>query len=250
LKPLGDYALGSSILDPKYKESFNELATESFIRALDARISRRPALADQAAREGFVLTPVFMDGLDRYEAQEREMRLYFPEMLDTVDLKASAAKLDQIELAEERTVRAVRVTVPAKPPELTGLAKTFEDAENLLRDRKVEEAKALFDKVLVESAEPAMKAKATYGLARVAILNRDPETGERLLREVLEMQPDAHDKSWTLLYLGKLWDSQGETDTASGYYRQALTVEGLPDQVRREAEQGVQGAFRREAARQ
>jgi hypothetical protein len=50
------------------------------------------------------------------------------------------------------------------------------------------------------------------------------------------------------LYLGKLADSQGEQEAAKEFYRRALAVEELPDQVKREAEQGMAGAFFRPRA--
>ena len=43
---------------------------------------------------------------------------------------------------------------------------------------------------------------------------RDPRVGDRLFRKVLEMEPDASTKSWSLLYLGRLADSQGEREQA------------------------------------
>jgi hypothetical protein len=45
------------------------------------------------------------------------------------------------------------------------------------------------------------------------------------------------------VYLGKLADSQGEADAAKQFYSKALGVAGLPDQVKREAAQGMTGAF-------
>jgi tetratricopeptide (TPR) repeat protein len=252
LRPLGDFALGSPILPQKYKDSFSELATESFIRALEARIARRPAMAEQAAREGFVLTPVFYDQLQVYEAQERELAVYFPELLDNINLRKESDRLDKISFVSERTERTVRVTAPAKPPELTGVAKTLEEAEELLRAAiagskfdQLARPREVFSRALAETAEKPMQAKAYYGLARIAILERDPETGDQLFRKVLELDPDGATKAWSLLYLGKLSDSQGQAEPAKEFYRQALGVSGLPDQVRKEAEQGLQGAFTR-----
>ena len=54
-----------------------------------------------------------------------------------------------------------------------------------------------------------MHAKAYYGLARIAILERDPENADRFFRKVLELDPDAATKAWALVYVGKLADSQG-----------------------------------------
>ena len=52
-------------------------------------------------------------------------------------------------------------------------------------------------------------AKAYYGLARISLLEKDPEKADELFRVVLDQDPDAATKSWSLLYLGRLADSQG-----------------------------------------
>ncbi len=80
-------------------------------------------------------------------------------------------------------------------------------------------------------------------MGRIALAERNPERADQLFRKVLELEPDASTLSWTLLYLGKLADSQGEAIPAKEFYRRALAVAGLPEQVKREAERGSQGAF-------
>jgi len=128
---------------------------------------------------------------------------------------------------------------------LTGAAKALEDAEELFRANNYEQAKDAFNKVLKDATEKTAQARAYYGLARIAVIQRNPESGDQLFRKVLDLEPDASTRSWSLLYIGKLADSQGEADPAKDYYRQALAVAGLPDQVKREAEKGLQGAFAR-----
>jgi tetratricopeptide (TPR) repeat protein len=86
-------------------------------------------------------------------------------------------------------------------------------------------------------------AKAYYGLARIAILQRDPEVGDRLFRKVLELEPDAYTKSWSLLYLARLADSQGDREQAVEHYKAAIAVEGAPDSVRKAADKGLKEAF-------
>src|SRR5437660_506101 len=56
---LHDYALASPILEPEYRADFTLFASECFARAVEARLDRRPAMASESMREGFVLTPVF-----------------------------------------------------------------------------------------------------------------------------------------------------------------------------------------------
>jgi Tfp pilus assembly protein PilF len=77
------------------------------------------------------------------------------------------------------------------------------------------------------------------------VLQRDPETGDRLFRKVLELAPDDETKSWSLLYLARLADSQGDRDEAVEKYRAALAIDGAPESVRQAALKGVAEAFKK-----
>jgi tetratricopeptide (TPR) repeat protein len=238
---LGDYALGSPILDDEYKTNFMELATECFIKAVESRLARKPALVEQALREGFVMTPVFAELLIKYEAQDQAMRLHMPDLIAGIDLKKEEKRLDHIDFVSTRPQRTIQVTAPAppKPPVLTGAAKTLDEGEKAYTARDLARAKQTFLRVMQETDRRTLHATAYYGLARIAVLEKDPETGDRLFRKVLELDPDASTKSWSLLYLARLADSQGERAEAQQFYQQALAVEGAPDSVRQAAEKGL-----------
>jgi len=242
---LGDYALGSGLLSDEYKKDFVRLATECFIKAVESRIARKPAMVDQALREGFVLAPAFAELLADYEKQDQAMRLYFPDMVAQIDLKREEKRLEHIDFASAPAVRTVHppaVAAPAKPI-LTGAAKTLDEAENAYLDRDLARAKTAYLRVLNQTSENSMHAKAYYGLARIAALERDPETADRLFRKVLDLDPDPSTKSWSLLYLGRLADSQKDRQAATEFYKQALAVPGVPDTVRDSAQKGLESPF-------
>ncbi|HEY1759925.1 MAG TPA: hypothetical protein VGG72_31430 [Bryobacteraceae bacterium] len=228
------------------RNQFVELATECFIKAVESRIAKKPAMAEQAMREGYILTPAFAEQLVAYENQETSLRVYFPDIVDKIDVKREQKRLANVQFLTERAVRTVHVSVaaPAPPPVLTGAAKTLDDAEQAFTGRKAPEAKELFLRALQETDQNPMHAKAYYGLARVALLEKDPDTAERLFHKVLELDPDPGTKSWSLLYLGRLSDNmQDGRQQAIEFYKTVLTVEGVPDQVRQAAEQGINQAF-------
>jgi tetratricopeptide (TPR) repeat protein len=240
---LGDYALGSPLISDLYKNDFTLLATECFIKAVESRLPpKTPALADRALREGFVLTPAIAEQLELYEKQDRALRYYFPDMVAGIDLKREEKRLDHVDFVSERETRVVRpASVVVAPAEvLTGAAKTLEDADHAAyADKDYPKAKALYLRVLEETDQKTMHSRAYYGLARIAVLERDPETGDRLFRKALELEPDATTKSWSLFYLGRLADTQSDREHAVEFYKQALAVPGLPEQVRESAEQGL-----------
>jgi tetratricopeptide (TPR) repeat protein len=246
---LGDYAQGASALDDHYKTEFVDLATESLIKAIESRLDRKPAEAEQAMKEGFVLAPALAEQLAIYENQEVALRLYFPNLFAGLDFKREEQRLANVEFVSSKANRTVRPAQTVKPAELTGVAKTLADADQAYTDRDLERAKLTYLRVLEQTTEASWHAKAYYGLARVAVLQRDPETGDRLFRKVLELEPDAETKSWSLLYLARLADSQGDRDQAVENYKAALAVPDAPESVRQAAQKGVAEAFKNEASK-
>ena len=82
-------------------------------------------------------------------------------------------------------------------------------------------------------------------MARIALLQNDPETAERLFQKTLELEPEPQDKAWVYVYLGRLSDLAGEREAAAKHYQSALAVEGASEKARETARQGSQGAFRK-----
>ena len=250
-KSLFEYAQLAPALPELYKSDFNLLATECLIKAVESRMDHNPAAAEEALREGFILTPAFVEQLAVYEKQDVAFRLFLPDMLDKIDPKREKLRLASVKYVDQRPERIVRsATTVAPPPEpvLTGAAKTLADAEKAydaraLSDRNLAIAKELYLRVLQETDQNPMHARAYYGLARIAVLERDGETGDRLFRKTLELEPDAETRSWSLLYLGRLADSQSDREQAQQYYQQALAVPGLPDQVKEAATKGLQEPY-------
>lgn len=243
---VGDYALGSPILDPQFKNDFGLLTTACLIKAVESRIDHQPKLIEQALREGYVLTPALDEQLAVYEQQESAMRLYYPDLIKGIDMAREEKRLDHIDFYEKApALRERTVTVQEKGPVLTGAAKTLDDAEQAYLKRDLSRAKDGYLEVLKQTNELPVHAKAYYGLARIAVLERNPELGDRLFRKVLELQPDPVTKSWSLLYLARLADSQSDRAQAQDFYKAALAVDGAPDSVRQAAQKGLNQAFTR-----
>ncbi len=242
--PLGDYALGSPLLADQFKQDFILLATESFIKAVESRMDKKPEIALEAARDGFVLAPGFAEILaNDYEKQDVVLRLHFPDMVESLDFRREEKRFENFQFATAAAGKTVRVTGEKPAAELKGAELSLEKAEQSYKNRDLKLAKALYLRALTETPVNTLHAKAYYGLARIAILEKDPEVGDKLFRKVLELDPDGYTKSWSLLYLARLADSQGDREQAVGHYKAALAVEGAPDSVREAAEKGLKEAF-------
>jgi tetratricopeptide (TPR) repeat protein len=239
-----DYAQAAPALPAQYKSDFPLLATESLVKAIESRLDMKRQAVDQALREGYILTPFFAAQLPAYEKQEQAMRLYYPEMLAALDLRKVAASLEKVEFAAAAAVRhAPKGPAPAPPPAPTGARKTLEDAEKLYTNRDLDRARAAFSRVLQETDDKPAHAQAYYGLARIAILQKDPETGERFLERAVESSPEPYVNGWAHVYLGRLADAAGDRERASEQYRGALAVEGASAAARKAAEAGLRESF-------
>jgi len=244
---LADHAQRAPALDPSFKSDYPLLVTESLIKAIEARLDKQPALANQAMLEGYILTAYFAEHLQAYLKQEQAMRFYYPEMIAAIDLKREDARLSQIEFVSQAPVRQAKVVEQPRPPEPKGAYKTLAQAEQLYSDRDLEAARQLFLKALEETGERPLHAQAYYGLARIAAREKNPEMAERLFEKTLESSPEPQVKAWALVYLARLSDAAGDRAQAVGRYREALAVEGASAAAREAAEQGVQQSFEKKS---
>lgn len=247
-KGLIDHVGRARALSEPFKQDFLLLTTGSLVKAVEARLDKKPEMVNQALRQGYILTPYFAEQLPLYEKQEQSMRFYYPDMVKSIDLRKEDARLAQVEFAKEAPVKTVKTApVEAPPPVLTGYAKTLDEGEKLYTARELDKSKEKFLQALRETSEKPAHAKAYYGLARIAMLQKDGETAERLFQKTLELAPEAQDKAWVYVYLGRLYDVVGEPDTAAKNYQSALAVEGASEKARDMARQGLQGAFKKAA---
>jgi tetratricopeptide (TPR) repeat protein len=242
---LGDYAEAAPALEEHYKKDFLLLAAKSLVKAIESRMARNggSTLVDQALREGFVLTPHFAEQLAIYEKQEQSMRFYFPELISSIDLKKEERRLENVQFASGPAVRKARPVAPAPKPELSGPQKTLEEAETHYAARRLDQARELYRQLLQQTEEKPLHAKAYYGLARIAALQKDPELAEKLFQKTLELEPDGQVKSWSYVYLGRLADLAGEREQAARHYRAALASDGASPAARQAAEQGLKETF-------
>jgi tetratricopeptide (TPR) repeat protein len=127
-----------------------------------------------------------------------------------------------------------------KPVELTGVFQTLNEGEDLYRAKKYAEAKPVFLRALQETPERPLHAKAYYGLARIAVMQRDPELAVKLFEKVLDLDPDDTIRSLSHVNLGHLWAVHNEQEKAVEQYQAALAVKGIPPAIQKAAEKALQ----------
>jgi tetratricopeptide (TPR) repeat protein len=248
LKGLADFANPAPALPQAYKDDFILLATECLIKAVETRLSpaaKRAEMVDHEMREGYVLTAALADQLAVYEKQPEAIRRYFPDLVGLIDLQHEDNRLDKLHFAKAAAIKKAKPAPAAPEPVITGTAKTLEEAESLYKKRDLDGARTSYRKVLEQPGESGLHAKAYYGLARVAALQRDPELAEKLFEKTLELSPDPETKAWSYVYLARLADAAGEREQAAKHYRAAIAVDGASDAVKTAAEKGLAQPFQK-----
>jgi tetratricopeptide (TPR) repeat protein len=240
-KSLVDHAMRAQALSDAFKQDYLLLVTESLIKVIESRLDHKPAMIQDALKEGYILAPYFSEALPVFEKQESSMYIYYTEMMQAIDLVKEDRRLTGVEFNKDSALRpAVRMPAQALPAPVTGAAKTLEEAEQAYSSRELGKSKKLFLKTLEETEKPSMHASAYYGLARIALLEKDLDAAEQLFQKSLDSDPQPFDKAWDLVYLGRLSVAAGDRDKAAEYFQSALQLEGATDKARQEAKQGLE----------
>jgi tetratricopeptide (TPR) repeat protein len=224
-------------LEAGFKSDFVLLANESLIKAVESRLDKNPAEVNQAARQGYVVTPFFAEQLPVFEKQEQGMRFYFEEMVNNIDLKKEDTRISAIRFDAAPLVRvAKQIAVEAPAPVLSPSGTTLEKAEDLYVKRSLDDAKQLYLKSLEQQGSAAEHAQAWYGLARISVLQNQPDAAIKLFEKTMGASPDGQTKAWTLVYLARLAKAGGDPARALKFYQDAIGVEGASEQALKAAQ--------------
>jgi tetratricopeptide (TPR) repeat protein len=243
-------AMFAPALDEMYKTDFQLLVTKSLVKAVEMQLSRMPeaekrARIDRELREGFILTPYFYEKLPEYEQQSQPMSTYYPDLIKGIDTGREMARLQKIEFVPAPSRPKVQ---QAARPKLSENDKLLQQAETLLRADRLDQSRAKFEEVLAKSG--GRHAQASYGLARVAVSEADPELALEYFQQALESAPDPAIEAMSHVYMGRIEDIMGNREDALRQYRLALTVHGIPGPARELAEKGLQEQFQSPRQRQ
>lgn len=233
-KPLADLALAAPLLPEEYKNDFSRLAAKSAVYAVEARLDRAQgqAIVDQAMREGYILTAAFHEALQAYEKQEESFNLYFRRMIESIDLAREDKRIEKIEFASAPAARkAASPPQPAVPQE----EKDLEQAEKFYEARDLDAAGELFRRVYGSDAAPPLKARAAYGLGRIAAQRKQLDLSQQWFERTLELDPEPFERAWALVYLGRLARAARDLEAAVRHYQAALAVEGSSEAARNAA---------------
>ena len=249
-------------LQPALRKDFRLLLSESLIRALELRLAEdTPAAKQQRLREilegGHFLAPYFYEALEKFEQQEAGIRIYYPEMLEKLDVGHERKRLAGVQFREATEADGLgHLRMPAMPvagatdstPNASEEETVLAQAEDAMARQDFAQARRLFRAALEKNG--ALQARALYGLALVATQERQPELARSYFERTLEVSKDPHLLAWSHIYLGRIYDMKQERELAVEHYRQALETQDVEAATRRAAELGLEAPFRRETLRE
>ncbi len=260
--PVLEYAAHAPRLPVDLRDDFPAFFDECLVRAVELRLSHlSPAdlasAIDGAESSGYVLVRPIYAGLSGFEKSEPAMGYYLPDLIKGIDVAAETRRLRGVKFADAGTGddsdldpgtlhQAALKSVPSVDPVEGDLA----EGQRQISARNGAAASASFEKVLASHPDDL---RATYGLAVASALLGQPDRARELFAKVIAAsknppggavaQPDPSNLSWSHIYLGRMYDVEGQRDLAVAEYRAALAVSGAPESARTAAQRGVDAGY-------
>ena len=206
---------------------------------------------------GFVLVRPIYAGLTGFEKSEPAMGYYLPDLIRSIDVAGEARRLRGVKFAEAATADDASATAgnnaagAAKPAAAADpIEDSLAEGQRQISARNGAAAATVFERVL---ADHPNEMRATYGLAVASALQGQPERARELFAKVIaasqnsagegSAQADPSNVSWSHIYLGRMYDVEGQRDLAVIEYRAALSVAGVPESARAAAQRGVDTGY-------
>ncbi len=138
------------------------------------------------------------------------MRFYLEDMIGALDLQARGyphRRDGRFRCRSADSFRPAGRRCLPRLPELSPSGQTLEKAEELYLKRSLDDAKNLYLKSLEQRGSAVEHAQAWYGLARIAVLQKQPDAAVKLFEKTLGASPDDPTRAWSWIYLARLSDS-------------------------------------------
>jgi tetratricopeptide (TPR) repeat protein len=260
--PLLEYAAHAPRLPVEFHDDYSAFFDECLVRAVELRLRHlAPAdLAseiDQAENSGYVLVRPIYAGLSGFEKSEPAMSYYLPELIKGIDVAGESRRLRGVKFADAAPAGEPSPVAGSAPLSASRAAVSGDPVEEYLAEgqrqisaRNGAAATASFERVLAAHPDDL---RATYGLAVASALSGKPDRARELFSKVIAASkispaenaapPDPANISWSHIYLGRMYDVEGQRDLAVAEYQAALAVAGAPESARIAAQRGVETGY-------
>jgi hypothetical protein len=241
LKPLLE-SVKRAPMDQSFKDDVSLLVTESFIRAVELRMSgngkaaepERQAAIERSMAQGYILTRYFYDTLVEFEKRPIGLRNSYGEMLTGIDVRKEEKRASEIKFASEADPEVLRLSQPSQ-------GKLLATAEQRLSAGDPASAKALAQQALDQKTEDP--GRALFILAQVATMNRDIQGARNYFEQAVGAAHEPTVLAWSHIYLGRIFDLQEDRAAALDQYRAALSASTTLPEAKAAAERGIQQPY-------
>jgi hypothetical protein len=267
-RPIFQVAAAAPRLDRDLKDDYPSYFAECTVRAVELKLRRmspgeRDAALERDDADGYVLVRPLYNALPKYEGSDPSMELFFPDLVRSVDATAELKRITALHFAPADSQNARRETdltneavaprrsvpLPTTVPNDADAIAALTEGERRIAEKNPRAAEASFQRVVAKYPD---QSRAWYGLGLVAMMEHDgPRAKEvfgRLTTGEHAATSDPLVLAWSHVYLGRIYDGEGQPRQAEAEYQAALTVPGGPDQARQAAEKGLTETAREKSA--
>jgi hypothetical protein len=253
-RPLFEMAAAAPRLDPSLKDDFPSYFAECTVRAVELKLKRMSPGEREAAlgvddADGYVLVRSLFAALTRFEQSEPAMKLFFPDLVRSVDVAAEQKRVATIKFAvgrpsseasESESVARHKAVAPSTVPNDADAIAALTEGERRIAEKNPRAAQASFERVLMKYPD---QPRAWYGLGVVAMMEqngpRAKEVFGRLTVGDHAATADPLVMAWSHVHLGTLYDIEGQPDRAKVEFEAALSVQGAPEKAKEAATKGL-----------
>jgi tetratricopeptide (TPR) repeat protein len=254
-RPLFETAAKAPRLEPDLKDDFPSYFAECTVRAVELKLRRaspseRAAALDSDDADGYVLVSPIFAALANFERSEPSMKLYFPEMIRSIDVAVEAKRIEGIKFAAAETVKREQTSAeevarrkklqPSTVPNDSEAIAALTEGERRIAEKNPRAAEASFRRVLAKYPD---QPRAWYGLGLVAMLDHDAGRAKEVFGRLTDGEhaalQDPMVLAWSHVYLARIYDDEGQSDLAKTQYQEALAVSGGPERARQAAQRAL-----------
>jgi tetratricopeptide (TPR) repeat protein len=239
IKAIEAHTMDAGIPKPEKTTSHERIDQERYTSEMtvyerQTEAARRNA-AELSMRQGWVLTGYFYDALSQMQRDGSSLKDSIGQMVYGMDIGREAHHDQQIVFLPETPHEVVR-RAPRQP---TGL----DLAEMKLFKGDKDGADEIAEKVL--ASPTGDHARANYLIARINLLDQEPDDAVTHFRAALETSRDPRTLAWCHIYLGRLYDMQQTPDRkkAVAEYHLALNLRDDRPDTKAAAEAGIRAPF-------
>jgi tetratricopeptide (TPR) repeat protein len=166
------------------------------------------------------------------------MRLYYPDLVNGIDVNKERKRLKNVEFAQSAPHPVI--SAPPTPEQSSKTVQSLEQAQALLAQHDLVNSKKFFQKSLEETDSKNRHSDAYFGLAQIAIQERQAEQATNLFQKVIELNSNPGIVAWSHIYLGRLAMLHDDSAQATDQFKKALAIDGAPDKAKEAAQSDLQ----------